>query len=443
MNYIKLVVSFSLAIYLLASSTCIDPPLDRLCFNSLLDEGEDGIDCGGPCKDCRPVIPFKELVIIDTSVVNHQAALTGRLSFKHLIENMTNDTISSKELVLSFFKSWQQEQQINTFKVPARKRIKDSILEPWKIADGQPGVSDDDWNMNLDNAPIRLLAIVNRMDLQRLNDDGSIKNAGEGRFVFCTLNERRDPMQFTIIFEYELPARDSLQVFEWASMWHDLGAHDSFDSSYVADLISLTDGFVSKNRTPNKPNGNAINQIRTNEIAIGAPWELREFNISSNNGLFKEVPRKMTPDFSFNNSNTLSNFIIENTESIRNGEFTIDSLFAGKPFLGGNCPTPFGFKWSAPRVEQELVDLFSIETCNGCHAGNTGTAFTHINPREASRPAGLSDFVKDKEIPIRAQIFQKGFLGIQDVITMRDTNITFSMPILIEDELKKRRNRSH
>jgi len=36
---------------------------------------------------------------------------------------------------------------------------------------------------------------------------------------------------------------------------------------------------VVRNAAPTKGNGSAINQIRTNEIALRSPWELREFTL--------------------------------------------------------------------------------------------------------------------------------------------------------------------
>jgi hypothetical protein len=42
---------------------------------------------------------------------------------------------------------------------------------------------------------------------------------------------------------------------------------------------------------------------------------------------------------------------------------------------------------------------FSLNTCNGCHAGETGTPFTHVFPRAAGVEAKLSDFLTGANMP--------------------------------------------
>src|SRR6185503_10626403 len=87
-------------------------------------------------------------------------------------------------LLKTWLKTWDIDQTINGFVVPARPNIRTVLIEPWKARDGQAGVSDEQWEPNWRNAPFRLLAIVNRLDLKR-DAGGIVQNAGEGRFVFC------------------------------------------------------------------------------------------------------------------------------------------------------------------------------------------------------------------------------------------------------------------
>ena len=37
--------------------------------------------------------------------------------------------------------------------------------------------------------------------------------------------------------------------------------------------------------------------------------------------------------------------------------------------------------------------MFSLQTCNGCHAGETTTPFTHVFPTPFGAAAGLSGFM--------------------------------------------------
>jgi len=446
MNNLK-IFSQILFVGLLFCANCELTPVD-LCRNGIHDKtnGETGIDCGGVCASCRTADISKELMITDIGVVNHPEASNGKLSFGHLMENMSTSTITRKNLVMSFLKSWEKKQFINSFPVQPRQSIRSRVIEPWKVADGQAGVSDEDWVINFGNAPFRLLGIFNRMDLQRLNEDKSVKDAGEGRFVYGVLDKNGNPLQFTIIFEYELPIKDSTDVFKWASKWHELGEHASFDSSFVSELIEVTEKFVVQDTSLDKSNHNAINQIRTNEIAIGNPWELREFNLDEETGLLKEVTRKMTPDFSLNNTARLARFVKAHEEVVRDETFKIDSLFEGEPFLGGDCPTPFSFKWQIPNVDEQLRRNLSIQTCNGCHSGETNTFFTHIKPRSLSEEARISDFLSG-ELVERKIIFEEEFLGIKNQSISFDSSKVASLPSQLrvtgKDLLRKRRNSVH
>lgn len=438
---IKLLVFLA---FLVVYYSCL-PPERNPCTDGVMNNDEIGIDCGGACSPCRTADISKELMITDTGVVNHPESFNGKLSFGYLMENMSTSRVSRKDLVMSFLKSWEKKQVINSFPIQPRQSIRSRIIEPWKAADGQAGVSDEDWVINFENAPFRLLGIFNRMDLQRLNEDKSVKDAGEGRFVYGVLDKNGNPLQFTIIFEYELPIKDSTDVFKWAAKWHQLGEHTSFDSSFVPELIKVTEKFVVQDTSLNKPNHNAINQIRTNEIAIGNPWELREFNLDRETGLLKEVTRKMTPDFSLNNTTRLARFVNHHEEAVREETFKIDSLFEGTPFLGGDCPTPLSFKWQIPNVDEELRHNLSLQTCNGCHAGETNTFFTHIKPRSLSEQSRISDFLGGKLVE-RKIIFEEEFLGIKQQPTSLDSfkvALPSQLRVSGKELLRKRRNSVH
>lgn len=397
------------------------------CNNDVKDEDEKGLDCGGVnCEPCRAVIPNKEIFITATQVVNSAAANTGSLSFGHLIKNMTTNTLDSKALVLSLFNSWKQDQTVNGLIVSARPNI-DLIIDTWKNLDNQSGVTDAAWNINLDNAPFRLLGIANRMDLHQV-ENGLVKNAGEGRFIFCAIREDGTPMEFTVIFEYGLVATSLGQVNNWAKKWHALSKHTSFDAAYLTELISVTEEFVGKNKAPTKPNGSALNQLRTNEVDIAFPWELREFNLTPTG--FAEVTRKMTPDDSFNNSEILKRFAQTNLTAILDGSYTIPNTFEGNPFMAGNCSTdPATFEWTIPNPDASLAiaaNIISFNSCNGCHGGATNTRFTHVKPRVALAEAEKSDFL-NFDISLRRDTMERKFLQL-DSVTITNSTIAKTIP---------------
>ncbi len=55
---------------------------------------------------------------------------------------------------------------------------------------------------------------------------------------------------------------------------------------------------------------------------------------------------------------------------------------------------PEGFFWRAPTCRRRSRHKFSLNTCSGCHAGETGTDFTHVAPRAAGQASVLSPFLR-------------------------------------------------
>src|SRR5262249_2133774 len=84
---------------------------------------------------------------------------------------------------------------------------------------------------------------------------------------------------------------ESSSATDWATRWHKLGSFKTFDDTYKAALQSITDGFTERGADPNRPNGNSINQVRTNELVWGNPWSIREFNLTAD-GLVRSLPSR-------------------------------------------------------------------------------------------------------------------------------------------------------
>lgn len=340
----------------------------------------------------EPVID-KELMITDLTVVNdgRAAGPTGAWSFGGLVTAMAGPTNPGR-FVVDWLKLWETNQPVNTFSVSPRPTIRSVVIDPWKAKDGQAGVSDDQWTVNLANAPFRLLAIVNRLDLNRGNGSTVVQNAGEGRFVFGVTDASGAPLQFTVIFEYELLATDRPTLRGWAQAWHALGTKP-FGPEYNAALQLITDRYSGKDKAPSKPNGSPLNQLRTNEIALASPWELREFHIVG--GKLQEVPTLQSPDNSFQDTARLAKFINDNEAEILDRNFTVPPQFDGAAFLAGSSKVPFGFFWRAPGVaNNEARHIVSFTACNGCHHRETNTTgFLHVANRQANAKAGLSGFL--------------------------------------------------
>ncbi|HEX2685788.1 MAG TPA: LamG domain-containing protein [Kofleriaceae bacterium] len=352
------------------------------------------------------VTTSRELMIKNTSVVDDAVRATfnpsstdsrnGVWTFKHLVENMAPTPADAPDMVEAMLTSFTTPQAVNGFTLAARPGMQSLVLNNWpRTADGK---------LDLARAPLRLQAIVNRFDLRNLASG----DAGEGRFVFAYNNPFSSffPLQATIIFEYKLPAATDQDVLDWANAFHGLGAMQ-FGESYNAALQTITERFVGRGVRPDHPNGSAINAVRSNEIDFSdnGIWELREFNLSPTSGLLEPATVKLTPDRSFNNSNTLASYINANQAAIIAETHSVPDVFNGQPFQGGavfnNLST-----WFAPGVDNEARHHFALNTCNGCHSTQeTGTFFLQISPRFAFSEASLSGFLTGTTIsdPVTGQ----------------------------------------
>lgn len=400
----------------------------------------------------EPVIG-KELMVTDLSVVNDPRASgpDGPWSFGGLIKAMAGTTDPGR-FVLEWLKQWETSRTVNSFTVPARQRIRTLVINPWKAKDGQAGVADAQWNINLANAPFRLLAIVNRLDLNR-GTATTVENAGEGRFVFGLTDASGAPQPFTVIFEYEQPATDRPRLRGWAQSWHALGTLE-FGPGYNAALQEITDRFSGKDKAPAKPNGSPLNQIRTNEIRlvldgeVQRGWELREFHIV--NGRLEEVPTLQTPDNSLQNSARLAKFINDNEADILDRNFTVPPQLDNAPFLAGSsvvAPPTTGFFWRAPGVaNREARHIVAVTSCNGCHHMETGTAsFLHVGNRQQNAEAPLSGFLKgiqdvpDPETPS----IKRSFNDLADRAILLKAVATESGDVRLNAITRDRRARVH
>ena len=206
-----------------------------------------------------------------------------------------------------------------------------------------------------------------------------------------------------------------MQAF--AQEWADLSGLALGSPAYNLALNKITDQFTLCGTNPSKPNESSINQIRTNEIALASPWELREFNLNKAGSLFL-VDVKMEPAKKYNNKNTslqtqlLATYVNTNEAAILANNYVVPlQLPTGEDFRGGKAHTNFPpvgnvnvatnnpHHWDGSTAAPHLINnddarqIFSLNTCSGCHGGETQTSFTHIDPAPFGSPAGLSGFL--------------------------------------------------
>ncbi|PSL29864.1 choice-of-anchor X domain-containing protein [Chitinophaga ginsengisoli] len=332
----------------------------------------------------------------------------GVWTFGHLITQMANTPatgISVNTFLQSWLEKWMAAQIINGDNVAARTNIFSVVILPWLQA-SNPGaiINTGNWKtfkFNLSLAPFRLLAIVNRLDL-RGNSGYKISNAGEGRFVFSVLGTNCNPLRFTTILEYGIPKRTCKELHDFAQQWWDLKALVPGTPAYNDALQKITDQFTAAGTSPSKPNGSSLNQLRTNEIALARPWELREFKIGEK-GLFEEVTVKQEPALKFNrlsgatlaDQQVLAVYANNNEPDILNQTYVVPDIepISVLNFLGGKSqmPVPAHF-WDAAtaagpaRITNDTVrHILSVNTCSGCHAGEAKTSVGNL----INDPAGI------------------------------------------------------
>jgi hypothetical protein len=314
------------------------------------------------------------------------ASSTGVWTFGHLMRDVAPTEADAPAMVEQLFDTWLTPQVVNTFTVAARPAIQSVLLDIWpRTADG---------GLDLDQAPLTLQAIVNRIDLRKL----SAGSAGEGRFVFAVNGFDGFPQQFTVILEYNLPATTQQDVLNWANLWHSLSSLPFPSETYNSALEAITRNFAGRNALPGAVNGSALLTLRTNEIALsGIQWELREFVLSPATGFLQEAPVDETPDLSFNGTSTFADFVNQNSAAIiaevPGATGTVPLDFEGGPFLGGSVFNNL-VVWSAPAIVDDDARFHaSLNTCNGCHGPETNTGFLMVNPRSPGTEATLSQFM--------------------------------------------------
>jgi hypothetical protein len=371
------------------------------------------------------VVPGASLLITDLNVVGDPTRTfdpctgtgngMGKWSFGYLMTAMANQSqtgVDPAVFVLNWLQTWLTAQPVNGFSVPSRAAIQ-NLINNWPKINGK---------LDLARAPMKLSAIVNRIDLATNMSYGRGGGA-EGRFVFTVASGTSancSIQPFTVIFEYGVPIHTCPKLKSWAQQWLNLQNLPLGSAQYNAALEAITEQFAAANADPAKPNGSALNQLRTNEIALASPWELREFQVAASHQLrtvtVKQTPEKSDttqaalPPLFFQSgpkNSLLVNWINGNSAAIAANKYTVPNALPGNvPFLGGSSPNNIDF-WNATSqtgqiVTEQVRHQFSLNTCNACHGAETQDSFRHI-VQNASGPATLSGFLTGITVTVPVQ----------------------------------------
>jgi hypothetical protein len=381
----------------------------------------------------------RSLMITDPSVVTDPTrtydpctgggAGLGRWTFGYLMQQMAG-TQDAATFVRTWMKQWETARTVNGFQAKERTDVV-RLLAAW------PRTTTADGPLDLAKAPFRLLAIVNRIDLAEQLVYGSGKG-GELRFVFGATLLQDDPsvtstsaaaakkcadIDFTVIFEYGIQRQGCEDLRDWARQWLDLAKHPIDSGAYRTALEAITEQLVPKGSAPAALNQSALNQLRTNEIALADLskienhfWDMREFHLCQDatapagSASLCLVPVARTPDLSFNHTATLASFVNANAAAIEQDQQDVPTSFNGAPFQAATArmdPHEAGRQgtfWKGPATPPTIASNearyhFSLNTCNGCHAGETSTRARHVLFATKAVKASPSSFLTGITLP--------------------------------------------
>jgi len=272
-----------------------------------------GIRCSGD------LLRENSLFITDLNVVGSSTP-PSNLSFGTLMQNMANctGTNCTREFIKQWLKSWTSTQHINSQDVGIRSDIIAYVIGPWLGYCGSetaPSVNMTNWEGLWDgtseaailaNAPFKLTAIVNRIDLRGssafIPRAGQAINAGETRFIFSLISpcniQNSASCNFTIqyyppkqpndayitpnsdfvdwqgmnvIFEFGNTQKNLCELRDFARDWIALSGLTRGGTDYMTALAAITNTVTAANAATHKPNGSAIDRVRTNERILFSP----------------------------------------------------------------------------------------------------------------------------------------------------------------------------
>lgn len=407
----------------------------------------------------HPVVMDKELLITDPKVVDSKAATyPGAWSFGYLLEQACGKEEASAQ-VANWLELWASGKLLVEKKfvdVGQRPGLRESIIGPWKERDGYREDSGEAWLPQLEHAPFRLLAIVNRMDL--LFDDAvqepepgpggyrggttiADRRNGEARLIFGLVDAQGQPVEkgLTLIFEYGLDGNDKESRLDWAMAWHALGKQPDFDQAYLDELEKVTRCFTDRCEVEidpaKQPPTSVVEHImtrrakdriqllrvRSNDGVGGALREFREFGFDDKG--FTPVVLANSPKEEFFDTNSPNNRQL--TRWLESDAKKAQATWQ-KEVRDNKDPShvPTLRQVTLPlqiEVRRELLDVsgfasvakddtthwdgwgmgnqtlrrnISLQSCCGCHCGDTNTAFYHVAPRATGEASVKSVFLR-------------------------------------------------
>jgi len=325
---------------------------------------------------------------------NGKGTPMGPWTFGHLFQEMVNPALTGndpQDVAEKWLGSWNSNQELHFNSAVPRPNVQ-QFIDDWRNASGTG-------RLEMQDAPFRLVAIVNRMDLHEAIGYGG--GSGETRFVFALEDSNCYPLPFLVIFEYGNIREDCDAMTDLARLWVELGNLTVGSPDYNELLQKITDEVVTANAAPSKPNGSALNQLRTNDFVFDGPWQLREFVLHPKYGYLVPDTVKRTPDISLDSTPDLDLAIDDNLPTVwPNPPFSMINILTGSfdPIeypagsgvfiraMASDIPHT-GFCFQAKLAGNAAISgpdarfEYSSNTCSGCHGGDVNASgnFTHID----------------------------------------------------------------
>jgi hypothetical protein len=251
---------------------------------------------------------------------------------------------------------------------------------------------------------------------------------------FAGPNGAIDWVGMNVILEYGNPMKTNCALNTFAHQWYDLSGFALGSEIYNQHLEDITIQVTNANSGLNKNfNRSAINQIRTNEKLFSflegfqnsacfwqtPNWDLRQFDLNEGDGLLHIVPVTNTPDingpdpliwtYGLNGNST-------NKIRVSEGNYNLpEDMLAGSAEIGNEMTHFLNQDWTKLpinvydpnfyNINLDVKDLMaktirhqlSINTCQGCHEGDTKTNFTMLMPRGYGEEAKYWDAIPSIE----------------------------------------------
>jgi hypothetical protein len=306
-------------------------------------------------------------------------------------------------------------------------------VKAWSLSGGPPALSDlgskNLWNAASDpplsKMPVRLLAVVNRLDLARMGVDSNGHDLSEGqichpevRFVFAAIPGVGNKPFLELILEFVLPCYSKENFLKYAAGWDLLRNNAPDTPAYLAALEGVLESSLSSATDV---------RLRLN-VTTGRVWDFRQYSFSDQGlaeAVLDEQPSKLVNLLVCAAAYPLGDYIRTNLKSI------VDSRPNYVPSASFKCSATntelatcqaqltqasqvsltLSPELLSPDVTKDPAELdairfsLSISSCVGCHGwettklpqGNTDdlppSTFDHVKYREKDAASGLSRFL--------------------------------------------------